>query len=116
MPDVELNTTELRKMVDEATKKAINKHLTEFKSMAGDVAEIKKALLGSEFNSTGMINKVDTMWTSHQVCKDTHEKVTTLWKFYTKWDTIITFFGIGSLAGILAVVYLVADYIIAKVG
>lgn len=69
MPEVQLDTKELEKMVDIATRNAIAKELKSFHQLSHDVADIKAALLGSDYNHQGMIYKVDTMWRDYLIAK-----------------------------------------------
>jgi hypothetical protein len=92
MPETNIDTAELRKMVDQATKRAIDKHLADFKAMASDVSEIKSALLGDGYNPSGIIYKVNTMWNDYIV---------------SKW--VISFLGISTLAGVVTLAVLINE-------
>jgi hypothetical protein len=113
VPKVEIDTAELKTMVDKATMEAVKKQLKGFDNMISDIADIKGALLGSDFSPIGAIKKVDELWDEYKAQKeDGHvEKVKKMWEafsFIQKLTAILTFINLSQFIGLVA---LVIDYL-----
>ena len=89
MSQVNIDTKELEKMIKNAADKAVKNELPKFVEMASNIAEIRRVLVGDDYDKMGVVDKVNKMWNDYLI-----------------WRWLLTFFGITNLGGVIALIML----------
>ncbi len=136
MAEVKVNTEQLRKMIDESSKKAAdesvknqvsvmkmidkkewNKFTKAQHTMSEDTAEIKKLLIGDdEYNTVGVLTRFNNVekTTNKVVEHKIINRTRTMWADREMTRKTIKFLNIGNITGLLTIIGMIVYLILGR--